>query len=428
MLSFDEVSTPKIITPRLIPENLELDVEEFDNDFDDEDFEEESKAIQLIRKQLPMLGKLLDKIPKKQKVSSDEDSTRTEIGNNEVLSKTKAESFIDKNLPFLNGLMEKLNKKNKKDEIVLDPNSITPITYAKDEEAEKPKRKVSVIHIIVIIGLVYMAYDEFFAEPTPESETKVAAPKIVPKYKKNLKKPIQEPAPEVAKPVIEESNVQVDTEVPVDISSPSDPVEDAPIENSEDLGLNPEISNEPAVEETPEEIIEKPTNELSKEDSKEDENIEDNFEENSKDQVDETIVVDPNLGQSDDNNNRNDIGITDEVVDSSVTTDITESILKDLEVKVNATKEKENLIQALSPVAAPEYEIIGRGLVYNCAGKHWACIDSVSFKTCQQNYSWNSQKNKEIECYPLDNYDTMEDCAAVQQYKIDSVTDTKFCN
>jgi hypothetical protein len=119
--------------------------------------------------------------------------------------------------------------------------------------------------------------------------------------------------------------------------------------------------------------------------------------------------------------------IDDSIIGGSTSTDITESILKDLEIKVEKTKKLEKIERSSKPVDAPEYEMFGRSLVYNCVDKHWACIDSVNYKICGQNYSWNSDKGKLIECYPADNFDSAEDCAQVQQSKIDNIATTNFC-
>jgi hypothetical protein len=123
-----------------------------------------------------------------------------------------------------------------------------------------------------------------------------------------------------------------------------------------------------------------------------------------------------------------DDGIIDDVVDTSVSPNITDSILKSLEDKIAVKKEAQVLMIAVKPTNPPEYDFLGRGLVYNCTGKHWACIDSINFTTCGENYSWNTQSSNAVECYPSELYDSVEDCTIVQQFKIDSVAETKFCS
>jgi hypothetical protein len=119
--------------------------------------------------------------------------------------------------------------------------------------------------------------------------------------------------------------------------------------------------------------------------------------------------------------------IDDQVVQSDLSTDITKQLLKDLEVKLKEEKKELQLVEVLKPVTAPSYETIGRGLVYNCKGGHWACIENEGYKECRQNYSWNKSKNIPSECYPFAVLDNELDCAAVQQEKIDAVSDTNFC-
>lgn len=33
--------------------------------------------------------------------------------------------------------------------------------------------------------------------------------------------------------------------------------------------------------------------------------------------------------------------------------------------------------------ATVNYQITGRGLIYNCKGKHWACVDKANYMRCR---------------------------------------------
>jgi len=109
------------------------------------------------------------------------------------------------------------------------------------------------------------------------------------------------------------------------------------------------------------------------------------------------------------------------------TSDMTEQILQDLEKQVQS---KQDTIPGVSNeyVAPPEYEYVGRGLVYNCKGKHWACIDAPSFKVCQQNHNALKSQSRSKECVPDSVYETDSACVWVQKKKITSNTKTDFCN
>lgn len=108
-------------------------------------------------------------------------------------------------------------------------------------------------------------------------------------------------------------------------------------------------------------------------------------------------------------------------------TEITKKLLQDLEVRLKEEKKVQKTMSVVKPTPAPSYEIAGLGLVYNCKDGHWACIEREEYGKCRQNYSWNKNEGIPLECYPVAFLKTEYDCAMVQQEKIDSVSDTDFC-
>ncbi|MDO9341132.1 MAG: hypothetical protein Q7T72_11495 [Bacteroidales bacterium] len=76
----------------------------------------------------------------------------------------------------------------------------------------------------------------------------------------------------------------------------------------------------------------------------------------------------------------------------------------------------------------PLYEPIGRGLVYNCKEKHWACIDKSSYINCNKNMKWNKAHAKPAECVVSNVYNSEEDCSTMQKYNISTSSSTNFCN
>ncbi len=78
-------------------------------------------------------------------------------------------------------------------------------------------------------------------------------------------------------------------------------------------------------------------------------------------------------------------------------------------------------------VAPPKYDQIGRGLVYNCGGKHWACVDKPAYFQCKDNYLHNSTEGKAVECYPSEVYASYDDCKTVQIHHINMVKEVDFC-
>lgn len=118
-----------------------------------------------------------------------------------------------------------------------------------------------------------------------------------------------------------------------------------------------------------------------------------------------------------------------DIVDNSVTTDpdasITDQILQDLE-KQAKTSEPTNTKKEY--VAPPDYEYKGRGLVYNCQGLHWACIDAPSYKTCEDNASSVKYLKKKAECHPFNVYETTKGCENMQARMVTSAAKTGFCS
>ena len=104
---------------------------------------------------------------------------------------------------------------------------------------------------------------------------------------------------------------------------------------------------------------------------------------------------------------------------------MTDKILEDLEKQVKKDKPKEAKKEYVSP---PDYEYKGRGLVYNCAGKHWACVDGPSYKSCEDNFSSTTFKKKKIECYPFNIYTSKKGCESMQNRVVSSNAKTGFCS
>lgn len=108
--------------------------------------------------------------------------------------------------------------------------------------------------------------------------------------------------------------------------------------------------------------------------------------------------------------------------------DMTEQILKDLEKQIGADQAATAQPTSAAYVNPPDYENVGRGLVYNCIGKHWACVDGPSFKICQQNNTALKNQNRSKECYPDSIYQSDSACGWVQKQKITGNAKTDFCN
>lgn len=117
-----------------------------------------------------------------------------------------------------------------------------------------------------------------------------------------------------------------------------------------------------------------------------------------------------------------------DVIEPPATNEITKQLLQDLEVKLKEERREQEILEDVRPTSAPSYDNIGKGLVYNCIDEHWACVNDETYKQCRGNYNWNRQQEVDTECYPYAQLGNEIDCATVQQEKIDTISETNFCN
>lgn len=75
----------------------------------------------------------------------------------------------------------------------------------------------------------------------------------------------------------------------------------------------------------------------------------------------------------------------------------------------------------------PAYDQLGRGLVYNCKEKYWACIDKMAYVSCNKNMKWNVANGKAAECVVQNVYNSDDDCNIVQKYNVSTNKETPFC-
>lgn len=75
----------------------------------------------------------------------------------------------------------------------------------------------------------------------------------------------------------------------------------------------------------------------------------------------------------------------------------------------------------------PSYNYSGKGLVYNCQGKHWACVDGLAYTTCARNMTWNKKVKRPLECVTMEVYASKSDCEVIQTQNVSQLTSTAFC-
>lgn len=280
------------------------------------------------------------------------------------------------------------------------------------DEEKKKKRNSMIIKVVVILGLGYFAIDEFVlknTEPTVE-ELLAKAPK------RRRPKPVK-PAETAAAAAPTDTIAPTDTaattpatdststtttspEVNVDASSgiAISTTETAPIENLNVLDKSAETSSTPAAEPEQPPI------------------------------VTETRVVEPNVDQKLDQLVEN----VEETAPSSPVEEIkipshTESPSMS-ESKDEAPSMASKIVEVITETPPPAYDQLGRGLVYNCKDKYWACLDKPAYVTCNKNMKWNKSKGNAAQCAVSNIYATEEDCAKVQKYNVSTNAATDFCN
>lgn len=92
-------------------------------------------------------------------------------------------------------------------------------------------------------------------------------------------------------------------------------------------------------------------------------------------------------------------------------------------------KEKDNIINTPIPdkVMPPSYNRKGRGLVYSCSRKHWACVDRESYFQCQENQNWAKMASLGPDCVIAEVYTSLDDCIEIQKLKVSDGKNIEEC-
>lgn len=301
-------------------------------------------------------------------------------------------------------------------------------------------RKLSPVKIIVILCVLYLIYDTLLGEPEPEEPAPVAVEK--PKRKKRNKNPdavategavaegaAATPAPaETPTPTTSTADNAVEAGTLPGAEAGGTPL---PKEDNIDVAATPTPSAEttPAVADatpTPE-----PTSNPLEGLNLDDINKEaDQNEKKQEEKVAETPTPTPEATSStpslsDIAEDKSETGEAKEKTEKKKDGDIADDLLKN--IKDESTPSSESSTATLKQTDPPDYLKTGRGLVYNCKGKHWACLSRDQYTQCKNNRLWNEQNDKSSECHDVSVYATEKDCSTAQRIKIDSLAKTSFC-
>ena len=246
-----------------------------------------------------------------------------------------------------------------------------------EEEKNRKDKKSKIIQIFAFVAIVYVVLTW---EEEPKKEKKIGPKKnekLVKKKKKNKKIVKAVKSPNVKKAIAKKDDPMAILE------------EDSPELDGSDFGLGDDF----LTNEKPKSIINKPKK-VSQESI-----------ENEKIPIlekDENPIAPPE--------NRNPASMV--MSNPSI---LKESLIKKI-------KKKKELY-----TNPPNYSFRGRGLVYNCKGKHWACVDKESYLKCRENEKWQIRKNKKIECKTINVYQNIRDCNIIQLNNIHTLVKADFC-
>lgn len=312
------------------------------------------------------------------------------------------------------------------------------------------------------------------AEPKVEEPKETEAPVVVAENPEQTPEPVEQaPVEEPSfdskpepKDIAEEASQEIDKVINEDtVADEAEKVEQTPVAEAEpSIDEAPEVTTEKrddVVAETEPEFKEMDSEEVNEAPSESEVTRDDNTEEPKEEVADSSTEEEPSTempveeepapqvtyddSETEDDSvttkepeevekpvvNRDELNLDDKVIDEVAQTSggeqITEAILEQLEKNAKERRDQTIKVDIAKPTDPPSYLDTGSGLVYNCAGRHWACVSASSFKQCGDNYAWRLKENAKTECYPSESYGSDMDCASMQQYKIDMNTETEFC-
>lgn len=267
-----------------------------------------------------------------------------------------------------------------------------------EEKAKKKKQLLIRIGAGLVIGFLLL---DTFVLNAPEETPEVSAPVV-------RKKPKKEKIPKV------EESVKEEVIAPKEEIVEARPVEEKPVEETK-------IPEPEVVQENKEIVEENPFVETSQEEVSEVKTDESTIE--STEEVSEQLNLsetEPATSVGAENNNEDKISdISQQNIEGSGLESKLSEITEELE-----NKEKE----ILDFTPAPNYEEYGKGLVYNCKDKHWACVDRKPYLQCEMNYKWSKQNGKVPDCTIEKTYADFKSCRIVQVHYINTVQPAPDCN
>lgn len=248
--------------------------------------------------------------------------------------------------------------------------------------------RANIIRGVIVLGLIAFAAEEYIFPPEEVAQPSVEVPRKKPVPREQEGAPKDEaPSAELPQVTNQPPEESTSTETPSEVPST---VSETPIDSSVDV-----TSTEVPLDALPSESVVEPIPSESV----------------------PSEVIPPAGEVTSGETNEGDSGVPTE-------DNLTDQILQDLEKQAGKSEPSEPKKEYVAP---PDYEYLGRGLVYNCVGKHWACVDGPSYKLCEDNSSSTKFLGKQIECYPFNVYESQRGCETMQRRMVTSSAKTNFC-
>ncbi len=265
------------------------------------------------------------------------------------------------------------------------------------------------IRVVVILGIAFFAIDEFYLknktpEPTAEEiQAKLAKSK---KNKKNRELDAKNKAEQNAK-----------NEASADDKKTAEKSDNGKVDSAGDAPVDPPVENINVMEksqtvepETLDQKIDKISETIPAEPTPKIEKVEEVKE----------VVKDPIIKMEEKPEVTKNSGINSD-------SNVIEEIKIPSQGKSSENTMTSKIVETLVETPPPAYDQLGRGLVYNCKDKYWACVDRSAYLTCNKNFKYNESVGKSKECVVQAIYATDEDCAKIQKYNVSVSQSTDFC-
>ena len=253
-----------------------------------------------------------------------------------------------------------------------------------DAEAVSPsaKRNSLIIRGVVILGLVYFGVTEFILKEPEE----VSIPEVKVKPKRIKKNIIAQEAQKTEETNIEQAPAQEPTSAEAKVDDPK-----IEVPNKEDL--NPPVESINIAKKQDEMGAQAPINEMPAPlaEKEVDKHIDQLIEKENRYETKSQPAMEGEIFE------KKEVNLLDKIVADDKYTE------------------------------PPTLDFGGRGLVYNCKEKFWACTNKISYIQCNKNMKWNTANNKPSECATINVYTSDEDCSTVQKYNVSTNQPTEFC-